>query len=81
MIAELMAPAGPVGTAAACPGCGSERTVWVRAGGESNLLCKTCGACWQASAASGPAIRVNAAACPGCGLRAVCAAACGFAAA
>ena len=81
MTAELMAPVGPVGTAAACPGCGSERTVWVRAGSQDNLLCKTCGACWHSGPADGPATRVNAAACAGCGLRAVCSAALGLAAA
>lgn len=77
MITELMAPPAAAGTASACPGCGSARTVWVRAGRLDNLLCKTCGACWRPGTADGRAVRADPRACAGCGLRAVCAAAAG----
>lgn len=73
MSADLMQPIGPVGAAARCPGCGSGNTVWVTAAAQSNLLCKTCGACWHPSESR--AERVVALHCPGCAWRGVCAAA------
>lgn len=69
----LMDPLGPVGTATCCPGCGSAHTVWVSTGAHDNLLCKTCGTCWQATTEHTG--RVDVRACPGCEHRDVCLAA------
>lgn len=72
----LLDPIGEPGSAAHCPGCGSGNTVWVRAGDQDNLLCKTCGTCWHETARR--AERVHVEACAGCEHRDVCLAAQGL---
>jgi len=74
MTPDLTDQLGPVGSAANCPGCGSEYAIWVTAGTQDNLLCLTCGRCWHQSPGQPPA-RVQMRDCAGCEYQSVCLAA------